>query len=80
MVASTIGDDVVESEQTFSVELSTPQERVTLTINSTLVSIESDGKLIRWCLKWSLMIRLNFNQLLKNCYTFRCGHHHPGLG
>ena len=50
VVASTIGDDVVESEQTFSVELSTPQERVTLTINNTAVAIvDNDGKHIRRC-------------------------------
>ena len=42
VVASTIADSVVESEQTFTVLLSTAHERVTLRRNTTLVTIVDD--------------------------------------
>ena len=43
VVASTIADSVVESEQTFTVLLSTAQERVTLSRNTTLVTIVDEN-------------------------------------
>ena len=45
VVASTIVDSVVESEQIFTVLLSTAQERVTLSRSTSLVTIvDDDGK------------------------------------
>ena len=44
-MASTIVDSVVESEQIFTVLLSTAQERVTLSRSTSLVTIvDDDGK------------------------------------
>lgn len=45
---ATIDDNIVESEQTFTVHLNTAQERVTFTRNNTLVTInDNDGRRVQ---------------------------------